>query len=61
MDAETIRQRLTDISNIFEKIRDHPRTPPEVQRIADFGQGRVANLQIVVASKISHEGVPNKS
>jgi hypothetical protein len=25
MDVETIRQRLADIENMFEKIRDHPK------------------------------------
>lgn len=60
MDAETIRQRLTDIESVFEKIRDHPKTPHEIRGIADFGQGRVANLKAVLASKTPRAGVSER-
>lgn len=50
MDAETLRQRLTDLEDIFSKIRDHPKTPLEIRGIADHGQGRVATLKAVLLS-----------
>jgi hypothetical protein len=48
MDAGTLRKRLSDLEDIFCKIRDHPKVPLEIQGIADFGQGRVESLKAVL-------------
>ena len=48
MDLDIIRERLHEIEQVFCDIRDDPRTPPEIQRKADFGQGRVANLKSII-------------
>jgi len=53
MDAEPknvdlITERVNAIEDIFCEIRDHSKTPFEIRRKADFGQGRVANLKTIL-------------
>jgi hypothetical protein len=47
-DVDRIRERVNAIEDIFCEIRDHPKTPLEIRRKADFGQGRVTNLQTIL-------------
>lgn len=47
-DVDLIRERVNAIEDIFCEIRDHSKTPREIQAKADFGQGRVANLKLIL-------------
>jgi hypothetical protein len=48
-DLELVKEYVNQIEDIFCQIRDHAKTPPEISGIADFGQGRVANLKVILA------------